>query len=92
MSLNRIKYLRSVLVVHSYIYYHRNDNIVSDEQWQAWADELVRLQRNNDCNIGFYDVEFEDWDGSTGMHLPRDAWVERKATQLLNYRDTHEIK
>lgn len=91
MSAERVKHLRSMLLIHSYIYYHRNDSLVSDEQWQAWAEELKILQQIP-CNISWYDVEFADWDGTTGMHLPRDEWVERKATQLLKYRDEHENK
>ena len=49
------------MLVHSYIYYEKDDNIVDDFTWQAWADELAVLQDENpdDCHIGFYDKEFE---------------------------------
>jgi hypothetical protein len=61
-----------------------DDSIVSDEQWQRWADELSALQREHPGDIGFYDKEFADWDGSTGMHLPHDEWTREKALQVRN--------
>lgn len=73
------------MLVHSYIYYFMGDSIISDRKWQKWANELVSLQ--NKCKvIDWYDEEFDDWTGSTGMHLPRDDWVVNKAVQLLRIR------
>ena len=84
----KIKQRRAQMLIHSCIYYELNDNIVSDHQWQEWADELEKLQRENPqrCTIGFYDYEFRDWTGATGNHLPhRDPWVFSKAQQILDY-------
>lgn len=85
----KIRHRRAQMLVHSCIYYELNDNIVSDHKWQAWADELEALQKAHpECmEIGFYDANFKDWDGSTGNHLPhRDAWVYKKALYLLHCR------
>jgi len=82
----KIKQRRAQMLVHSCIYYELDDNIVSDHQWQAWADELEQLQKKHPehLNIGFYDNYFVDWDGATGAHLPhRDSWVYNKALLLL---------
>ena len=76
------------MLVHSYIYYEKDDNIVDDFTWQRWADELAELQDKNpdDCNIGFYDKEFENWTGASGAFLPlRDPWVVSKAEKILLY-------
>lgn len=73
------------MLVHSFIYYKLDDNIVSDHQWQAWAQELAQLQRQHPKPIGFYDDVFVDWDGSSGFHLPSDPWVEGEAQWLLTY-------
>lgn len=73
------------MLIHSCLYYELNESIISDHQWQAWADELAELQRQHPdkCVIGFYDEEFKDWDGSSGYHLPlRDPWVYGKAQQI----------
>lgn len=82
----RLRQLRLNMLVHSYLYYHLNDSLISDHQWQAQADELVELQKYRHY-IGCYDDAFKGWDASTGYHLPVDQWVIHKATQLLNWRD-----
>lgn len=79
----RIRQLRLNMLVHSYIYYTLNESIISDHEWQRRADELVVLQQQGRGNINCYDAAFEGWDGSTGYHLPADAWVQKKATYLL---------
>jgi hypothetical protein len=84
---SKIRQRRAQMLVHSCIYYELNDNIVSDHQWQAWADELQQLQEQNPdcCNIDFFDWEFRDWTGATGNHLPhRNPWVYNKAQHILS--------
>jgi hypothetical protein len=86
-----IKRRRAQMLIHSCIYYELNDNVVSDDTWQKWADELEQLQsKEKDLNIGFFDFEFMDWTGATGNHLPhRDPWVKAKAQYIL---DIHQRK
>jgi len=72
------------MLIHSYLYYVLDSPIVSDDSWQFWADDLTELQHDNPAPIGFYDKVFEDWDGSTGMHLPVDEWIKDKAHKLLD--------
>ena len=82
----KLKQRRSQMLIHSYIYYHLDTNIISDHQWQDWADELTEMQSQYPqlTNIGFYDKGFSDWNGSTGMHLPVDGWIRDKAQRLLD--------
>ena len=40
----KIKQRRLQILVHSFIYYDLNENIVSDDKWSQWATELVYLQ------------------------------------------------
>lgn len=85
-----IKHRRAQMLVHSCIYYELNESIIDDHTWQRWADELEAIQKKHPehLNIGFYDSNFQDWDGATGNHLPhRDPWVMRKANYLLMLRD-----
>ena len=77
----KIKQRRTQMMVHSYLYYEMDANIIDDDTWQRWADELVELQKRK-ATIGFYDEEFADWNGSTGMHLPKDDWIIRRAKWL----------
>lgn len=82
-SSEKIKQRRSQMLIHSYLYYHLDTSVISDDQWQQWANELQYLQDLFPDSIGFYDKVFIDWDGSTGMHLPKDNWIRDKAQQLL---------
>ena len=82
----KIQQRRLQMLVHSYIYYRIDDNIVTDHQWSAWATELADLQNK------YPDIEkqvpfrkgFEDWDGSSGAFLPlNEPWIKTKARKLL---------
>ena len=84
----KIKQLRSVMLINSCIYYELNDNIISDHSWQEQADELAELQNKHPehCTINWFDNEFEGWDGTSGYNLPlRHPWVYGKAKQILSY-------
>lgn len=67
----KIQRKRYQMLVHSYIYYEMNENIISDSQWSAWAMELVRLQEQYPDIAGRvpYAKDFEGWDGSSGAFL-----------------------
>jgi NAD-dependent DNA ligase len=74
---------RRQLLIHSYLYYAMDSPIVSDDQWDHWAKQLVKLQAKYGWRIGFYDSVFKDWDASTGYHLPRrDQDVARVARRV----------
>lgn len=78
---DKIRQRRIQMLVHSYLYYVLDSPVISDDKWQQWADELTALQLH-EKQIGFYDEEFADWDGSTGMHLPKDDWIDYRAKWL----------
>lgn len=84
-----IRRRRAQMLIHSCIYYELNTNIVSDDTWQKWADELEQLQKKEkDLAIDFFDREFMDWTGATGNHLPhRDPWVLAKAKYILEIHE-----
>ncbi len=87
----KIRQRRAQMLVHSCIYYELDDSIVTDDKWQQWADELTLLQNDNpdDCSIGFYDREFEEWNGSSGAFLPlKDSYVYSKAKWLLTQNNS----
>lgn len=77
---------RLQILVHSCIYYHYNGSIVSDYQWQEWANELVALQKEYPLIASRVDYHkaFENFDGTTGFDLPlRRPEIIRKAKWLL---------
>lgn len=67
----KIQRRRYQMLVHSYIYYELDDNIIPDSQWSQWATELAKLQDKypHISNQVIYAEDFEDWDGSTGAFL-----------------------
>lgn len=83
---------RRQILVHSVIYYKMDDNLISDNQWAAWAKELDQLQSAYPeiAKKCVYAKAFEDFDPSTGYNLPlEDSWANNKARQLLAQRDKH---
>ncbi len=85
----RIQQRRLQILVHSYLYYELDTNIISDEQWSKWARELASLQNTYPeiAEVVYYADLFKDWDGSTGTHLVYDAPTIRKAKYLLEHKN-----
>ena len=87
-----IKRRRRQVLVHSYIYYVLNDNIISDSQWSQWAEELEQLQKDypeESSEVELYD-EFKCFDHSTGANLEYPDWVHDLALRLIRYN--YELK
>lgn len=82
----KIRQRRIQMLVHSYLYYEMDENVIDDHKWQEWADELVELQKQK-MEIGFYDEAFRDWTGASGAFLPFDKWVKDRAKKLLQYKE-----
>ena len=78
---------RHQILVHSYLYYHYNISLISDNQFDAWAKELVQLQKDNPQlseKVFYYKDAFKGFDGTTGFDLPyTDPRIIRKAELLL---------
>lgn len=89
----KIRQRRLQLLVHSFIYYDLNENIVSDDKWSQWATELVYLQNEYteiSKNVIYYDT-FKNFDGSTGFDLDyRNPDIMDKAYRLLRYHKKGE--
>lgn len=80
---------RRQIVLHSYIYYCMNDNIVTDSVYDAWCNELVKLQKENPEEskaVEYFYKEFKEFDGSTGFHLANlDNSSHDRALRLMRY-------
>lgn len=83
----KIRRRRRQMLVHSYIYYELDTNIISDWQWAQWAQELRQLQEDypeESKAVEFYEM-FKDWDGSSGAHLSYTNAIKDTARRLLEY-------
>ena len=91
----KIQQRRLQMLVHSYLYYELDRNLVSDAVWSRWAVELANLQKK------YPEIEkqvpyregFEEWDGSSGAFLPyNNEQVRTIADRLLHISRTPNKK
>lgn len=74
------------MLVHSCLYYRMGTSLWNDFDFDARARELRDLQNKYpdiaaECK---WAAAFEDWDATTGFHLPLDdPWVCAKAMHVL---------
>jgi hypothetical protein len=90
----KIRQRRRQMLVHSYIYYELDDNIVSDAQWAKWAKELEQLQKNypkESAEVEEYE-QFKDWDGSSGAFLNFGENIKTVAKILLGIKSPSQNK
>lgn len=85
----KIKQRRRQMLVHSYLYYEMDVNIVSDAKWSQWAMELVQLQKDypQEASEVEYAEMFADWDGSSGAFLLFDPDIISIAERLYANKD-----
>lgn len=73
-------------MVHSFLYYQLNTNIISDYTYDKWSYELAELMNNNKeiaAKSGYYNG-FKNFDGSSGYDLPySNPEVQSKGYQIL---------
>lgn len=76
---------RLQILVHSYLYYEMDMNIISDHTWNKWAQELVILQKAYPeiAERVIYSEQFIDWDGSSGSFFTFDDATIQRARSLL---------
>lgn len=70
--IDKISRRRRQLLVHSFLYYQLNENIIADETFDLWSKELVELQKlyPEAAKQAVYAEEFASFDGSSGYDLP----------------------
>lgn len=65
-----IEWLQRYIIIHSWIYYYGNDSLISDQEYDKRAKELVELQSEfQDIEQTQYGYVFYDFDGTTGFDL-----------------------
>lgn len=82
---HKIRQRRLQMLVHSFLYYRMDSNIISDFDFDHWGKELFELQRDYPAENKACDLyrEFKDWTGASGYHLPQYEWVGEIAHRLL---------
>ena len=80
-----IKRRRFQIALHSTIYYVYDTNIIEDSEYDRFSRELTALQKKFpeiSREVELYEA-FEDWDGSTGYHIPQRLNFEHKALYMI---------
>lgn len=70
-----IDFLQRFIIVHSYIYYELNNNVITDKYYDAKAKELTKLKQEypNLWKSSMYYKQFGDeYNGATGFTLYHD--------------------
>jgi NAD-dependent DNA ligase len=84
---------RRQILVHSCLYYRFNTTLVSDEQYDAWARELMQLQKQHSdiANECIEPEAFKKFSETTsGFNLPLYGWVQAMAEHLLRIHKQYE--
>lgn len=80
----KIRQRRRQMLVHSFLYYELDSNIIDDHTWSMWGVELAELQKKypkESAEVEYADL-FSDWDGSSGAHLVYDEKIKSIAYRL----------
>lgn len=75
------------LLVHSYIYYHANNNIIGDHLFDEWSKDLagITVEFPENFSKSVYASDFKGFDGSSGAYLPYTMPdIARRAEWLIN--------
>ena len=88
----KVEIVQRRILVHSFIYYYLNDNVISDKRFDKLCRLLVRkIEQYGPKKMAKteYGYVFHDFDGSTGFDLidrlnkPDREKIERIATYVL---------
>lgn len=91
----KIQQRRYQILVHSYIYYQKDMNLVTDFKFDKWEHELVELQSKYPeiAETVVYADSFRGWDGSSGYNLPyMNEEIQNIAERLVRNKKNHEKK
>lgn len=68
----KVDYLQRYIIIHSILYYHLNESVITDKQYDSAARQLVQMQKqlsSEQLEETMYFYCMHDFDGSTGFDL-----------------------
>ncbi|QOP65173.1 DNA ligase [Arthrobacter phage Phives] len=87
---------RRQILVHSILYYRLDSSLIPDATYDAWAQELIRLQAEHpeiSESVDYHLDAFRNFTSSTGFDLPlTDERANRVARDLLLYSERTTTK
>lgn len=89
VSLEWLNRRQRQILVHSFIYYQLNENIIDDHTYDLWCKELAKAIIDYPelfKQTTFYEG-FKEFDGSSGYDLPfSNPDIQNVGYRLLNYK------
>lgn len=82
----KIDYLQRFILVHSYIYYELDSNVLSDKEYDTMARELAKLREEHPdlWKKSYYYKQFGDeYNGATGFTLFHD--LDERQQAIIRY-------
>ncbi|KRE33455.1 DNA ligase LigA-related protein [Paenibacillus sp. Soil724D2] len=79
-----INSLRKSFLINSYLYYHLDKSLISDNLFNARAKQLAALHKQYPEIVGVYQEYFDNFDPSTGYDIPVDDWIMAEAERRLS--------
>jgi len=80
---------RRQILVHSYLYYKSDTNLITDFTFDSWCKELVQLHQKHpkETAKAVFPNAFDGWQGFSGYDLFKndtmaEVWARQKAFQL----------
>lgn len=80
--IDKVEFLQRKIIINSILYYYRDTNFISDNQFDEISAYLVNLQSQINIEDTMYGYIFYDFDGTTGFHL-----YDRLTEEDKNYLD-----
>lgn len=88
---SQIERRRRQILVHSILYYRLDASLIPDHVYDAWAQELIRLQTEHpeiSESVDYHLDAFRNFTSSTGYDLPLDdPRATAVAHDLLTYSE-----
>ena len=81
-----IDYLQRCVIVHSYIYYELDNNVLTDKEYDTMARELSRLREEHPDlwkNSYYYKQFGDDYNGATGFNLYHE--LDDRQKEIIRY-------
>lgn len=82
-NLSFINMTERALLLHSYLYYELDKNIISDHKFDQLMYRMVELKEWEEFKDSEFYAEFKDFKGATGMNLDYDKPFCRKWARIL---------
>lgn len=89
-----INFLQRFIILHSYIYYELDDNVISDKDYDMKARELVKYKNEYPelwKSSEYYKQFGDDYNGATGFTLYHDLNNKQKETIRVIASMRHKI-